>query len=71
MLEAKGDPENEADAVRGAQTIDFNRAGDPRIRTDIIGKAASHVAAIPAVRTALIDFQQNFLTNPPGGSPAR
>ncbi len=69
VLEAKGDPTNEADALRGAQTIDFNLAGDPRIRTDIIGKAASHVAAIPAVRQALMEFQQNFLAHPPGGSP--
>ena len=69
VLEAKGDTQNEADAVRGAQTIDFNRAGDPAIRTDIVGKAASHVAAIPAVRQALLDFQQNFLARPPGGSP--
>lgn len=69
VLEAEGDPKNEADALRGAQTIDFNRAGDPKIRTDTVGKAASYVAAIPAVRNALLDFQQNFLTNPPGGSP--
>jgi CMP/dCMP kinase len=68
-LEAKGDPQNEADAVRGAQTLDFNRAGDPAIRTDIVGRAASHVAAIPAVRMALMEFQQNFLAHPPGGSP--
>jgi cytidylate kinase len=44
-------------------------AGDPRIRTDLIGTAASHVAAIPAVRRALLDFQRNFLAHPPGGSP--
>jgi cytidylate kinase len=69
VLEAGGDPSNEADALRGAQTIDFNRAGDPKIRTDVVGKAASHVAAIPAVRSALFDFQQNFLARPPGGSP--
>jgi CMP/dCMP kinase len=68
VLEADGDPKNEADALRGAQTIDFNLAGDPRIRTDTVGKAASHVAAIPAVRQALLDFQQNFLAHPPGGS---
>src|ERR1700748_3104738 len=61
VLEAKGDPQKESDAVRGAQTIDFNRAGDPAIRTDIVGKAASYVAAIPAVRSALLEFQQNFL----------
>src|SRR6201996_760454 len=69
VLEAKGDPGNEADALKGAQTIDFNLAGDPRIRTDIIGKAASQVAAIPAVRDALLEFQQNFLAHPPGGGP--
>ncbi|HXB52250.1 MAG TPA: (d)CMP kinase [Rhizomicrobium sp.] len=69
VLEAKGDPANEADAVKGAQTMDLSRAGDPAIRTDIVGKAASHVAAIPAVRAALLDFQRNFLSHPPGGSP--
>jgi len=69
VLDKGGDPSNEADALKGAQTIDFNRAGDPAIRTDIVGKAASQVAAIPAVRRALLEFQQNFLANPPGGSP--
>jgi CMP/dCMP kinase len=69
VLEAKGDPQNELDAVRGAQTIDLNRAGEPAIRSDTVGKAASYVAAIPAVRTALLEFQRNFLTFPPGGSP--
>jgi CMP/dCMP kinase len=69
VLEAKGDPANAADAVRGAQTMDLSRAGDPAIRTDIVGKAASYVAAIPAVRSALLDFQRNFLTHPPGGGP--
>jgi cytidylate kinase len=69
VLEAGGDPKNQADALRGAQTLDFNLAGDPCIRSDKIGQAASHVAAIPAVRAALFDFQRNFLDRPPGGSP--
>jgi len=69
VLDANGDPQNQADALKGAQTIDFNRAGDPAIRTDVVGKAASHVAAIPAVRDALLEFQRNFLAHPPGGSP--
>jgi cytidylate kinase len=69
VLEAKGTPASEPDAVKGAQTIDLTRAGDPAIRTDIIGQAASQVAAIPAVRAALLDFQQSFLAHPPGGSP--
>jgi cytidylate kinase len=69
VIEAKGDPAAEADALKGAQTIDFTRAGDPAIRTDVVGKAASQVAAIPAVRAALLEFQQSFLAHPPGGSP--
>jgi cytidylate kinase len=69
VMQAGGDPRNQADALRGAQTIDFNLAGDPRIRTDFVGQAASYVAAIPAVRAALFDFQRNFLEHPPGGSP--
>ena len=30
---------------------------------------AAKTAAIPAVRQALLEFQQNFLAHPPGGSP--
>ena len=69
VLEAGGDSKSEADAIRGAHTLDFNRAGDPAIRTDVVGQAASHVAAIPAVRAALFEFQRSFLEHPPGGSP--
>lgn len=49
--------------------MDLSRAGDPAIRTDRVGQAASHVAAIPAVRQALFGFQRDFLAHPPGGSP--
>jgi cytidylate kinase len=69
VLEAKGDPASAADAVRGAQSIDLSLAGGSAIRTDIVGQAASQVAAIPAVRQALLDFQRSFLAAPPGGSP--
>ena len=64
VLQAQGDPKNEADAVKGAQSIDLAMAG-PTIRTDKVGQAASQVAAIPAVRQALFDFQRDFVTNPP------
>lgn len=69
VLEAGGDPTIEADAMRGARGIDLSRAGDPAIRTDLVGMAASKVSAIPAVRAALHDFQTGFLAHPPGGSP--
>ena len=68
VLEAKGKPALEADALKGARAIDITRAGDAAIRTDVVGRAASQVAAIPAVRAALHDFQQAFLMNPPGQS---
>ena len=35
----------------------------------MVGQAASQVAAIGAVRQALLDFQRSFLKSPPGGSP--
>lgn len=69
VLDAKGDPKDPADALKGAQSIDLSLAGDPGIRTDVVGQAASQVAAIGAVRQALLDFQRNFLASPPGGSP--
>lgn len=69
VLEQNGDPANEADAIKGARTIDLSRAGDPKIRSDVVGKASSQVAAIPAVRSALMDFQKSFLAHPPGNSP--
>src|SRR5262245_57802424 len=68
VLEAKGDPTRAVDAVKGARTIDLSRAGDPAIRSDIVGRASSHVAAIPEVRQALFAFQRAFLEHPPGGS---
>lgn len=68
VLDAHGDPRAEPDAVKGARTIDLSRAGDPAIRSDIVGQAASQVAAIPAVRKALFAFQRSFLAHPPGGS---
>jgi cytidylate kinase len=66
VLETKGDPADEADALKGAQSIDLSRAGDPAIRRDDVGAAASKVAAIGAVRQALFDFQRDFLMSPPG-----
>lgn len=68
VLEAHGDPGKEDDAIKGARAIDLSRAGDPKIRSDIVGKASSQVAAIPLVRAALLAFQRSFLEQPPGGS---
>ena len=69
VIESGGDPTNETDAVAAARAVDPSLAGDPNIRTDGIGAASSQVAAIPAVREALKDFQKNFVAHPPGGAP--
>jgi cytidylate kinase len=58
--------ETGADAVAAAQAIDLSRAGDAAIRSDMIGRKASEVSAIPAVRAALFKFQRDFATQWPG-----
>jgi len=67
VLEANGNPADEADAARAAG-IDLTRAGDLKIRSDEVSRAASQVAAMPAVRKALFQFQQDFASRPPGNS---
>ena len=68
VIERGGNPAEEKDALAAAASIDITRAGDPKIRTDVVGKAASQVAAIPAVRQALHRFQRDFVAHPPGES---
>jgi cytidylate kinase len=68
VLEAKGDPAQAAHAIAAAHALDLTRAGDPAIRTDAIGKAASVVSAHPGVRAALLKFQRDFAAHPVGES---
>jgi len=68
VLESGGDPANRSDAARAARAIDHARAGDHKIRGDVVGKAASVVAAFPEVREALLAYQRNFAVHPPGGA---
>ncbi|WP_421991932.1 (d)CMP kinase [Roseococcus sp.] len=60
VLDAGGDPADPAaaqQAARGLTPADFTRAD---LRDAAADAAASKVAAIPAVRAALLDFQRNF-----------
>lgn len=66
VVEAGGDPNNEADAVKAASSVDPSRAEDPSIRTGEIGSAASLVSVFPKVRAALLDYQRRFAATPPG-----
>lgn len=40
----------------------------PDLRQEAVGAMASRVAAIPAVRQALLDYQRRFAATPPGGA---
>ena len=51
---------------QGAASLEL--LGDPAIRADDASTAASKVAAIPAVRAALLDLQREFAGMPPGDS---
>lgn len=78
VLMAGGDPADEATAIEAAQALDFDfkHMGDnvfhafiggedieSKLRTNDVGAAASQVSAYPAVRTALKDFQLNFIAD--------
>ena len=57
---------DQAAAIAAAQNFDPVQLSDPALKTDAIGNVASVVSAIPAVRAALIKFQQRFASQPPG-----
>jgi cytidylate kinase len=68
VIEANGDPADESDAVKSARAIEPARVIDPIIRSDRVGRAASQVAAISAVRRELLDYQRQFARRPPGAA---
>lgn len=66
VLRAGGDPADPADAAAAAEAVRPEDAADPALRTDEVAQAASKVAAMPAVRAALLDFQRRFAAAGPG-----
>ena len=46
--------------------LDAGHLGDPALKTDTVGQAASVISAYPGVRAALFDFQRDFASHPPG-----
>lgn len=57
---------DEPKAVAAAVALDAGSLGDPALRSDEVGKAASIISAYPDVRKALFHFQQSFAEEPPG-----
>ena len=65
VLEAGDDPSDAAAAEKAARNLDFSRLGDPRLLQEDVARASSVVAAIPAVRAALLEAQRRFARHPP------
>jgi cytidylate kinase len=66
MLDAGAELTDEMLAVSAAMELDPEKFGNPALKTQRIGEAASIVSALPAVRNALISFQRHFAGEPPG-----
>lgn len=63
---ALGDPADPTVAERAAKALDLSVLEDRRLRDESVTAASSVVAAMPAVRAALFDFQRNFARRPGG-----
>ena len=66
LLDAGGDPDDPGQAAAHAEALDPAALDDPGLRGEAVGDAASRVAALPAVRTALLAFQRRVAATPPG-----
>jgi len=66
LLASGIDLTDEAQAVAAAMELDPEKFGNPILKTQRVGDAASVVSAIPKVREALVSFQRQFAADPPG-----
>jgi cytidylate kinase len=66
VLRSGGNPEDPAQAEAAARSLSSEQLSSPDLRGEEAGQAASKVAAIPAVRAALLEFQRNFAVTSPG-----
>src|SRR6202051_3943511 len=66
VLGGGGDLTDEARAVAAAMELDPEKFGNPALKTQRVGEAASVVSAIPGVRQVLVNFQRQFAADPPG-----
>jgi len=67
VLAAGGDPAVPEAAVAAARSIVLADLEHTDLRTETVSQGASQVAAIPAVRAALLEVQRRFAEHPPGG----
>ncbi len=67
VLRAGADPSDTPAAMMAAEHLTPDDLAAPELRTEPVSEAASVVAAKPAVRALLLDFQRRFARQPPGG----
>ncbi|MBK8174954.1 MAG: (d)CMP kinase [Rhodospirillales bacterium] len=67
-LAAGDDPADAIAATRAAQALGADDLAGNGLRSDAAANAASKVAAIASVRTALLAFQRQFAQSPPDGA---
>lgn len=67
ILAAGGDPEESETAEAVARALAPGDLARDDLRLETVSQAASKVAAIPAVRDALLAFQRRFAAAPPDG----
>jgi len=66
MLDAGYPPDDATRATEAAVRLDPTKFEDNALKLQAITEAASVVAAIPQVREALMNYQREFATKPPG-----
>jgi cytidylate kinase len=66
LMDAGVELTDEARAVAAALELDPEKFGNPALKTQEVGEAASVVSAFPRVREALVSFQRRFAEDPPG-----
>ena len=65
VLAAGADPTDPSAAATAARQVDMTRLAEPGLLSEEVAQASSVVAAIPAVRAALLDRQRDFAADPP------
>jgi cytidylate kinase len=66
MLDSGYPPDDATRATAAAIALDPTKFNDNALKLQVITEAASVVAAIPQVRQALMNYQREFATKPPG-----
>jgi cytidylate kinase len=67
LLAAGGDPVDQDGACAAARELNASDLERAELRSESVAQAASVVAAQPAVRAVLLEFQRRFAATPPEG----